>query len=87
MLSFAEKVAKSKGAAEVFLVTGGSDNSGRKAWYFIRVDSPKVSAFHRAIKSGNINLDEYGEILDSGYGEQPPESVKQFMRDKYGFNG
>ncbi len=71
----------------IYLVRGGSDNTGQMSWYFIRVDSPKARAFLKAIDSGTIDLSSYGEILESGYGAEPPYSVLEHMRNQYGYTG
>ncbi|MDX1975727.1 MAG: hypothetical protein SFT92_08670 [Rickettsiales bacterium] len=86
MTSFAQKMA-APSADDLYLVRGGCDHSGRPAWYFVQVDSPKTQAFLRAVRSGNINLQSFGKIIDSGYGEQPPELVVEFMRKNYGYTG
>lgn len=78
---------KSRQGDSVYLVHGGVDETKRPAWYFVCVDSPKVQAFLRAIKSGIANLEEYGRVLESGYGEAPPETVVEMMRKHYGYTG
>jgi hypothetical protein len=34
---------------------------------------------------GNINLGEFGNIIHSGFGINPPEEIKKTMKDKYNF--
>ena len=33
-----------------------------------------------------INLEDYGRVLESGWGKDPSEELKQVMRDKYDFD-
>jgi hypothetical protein len=35
-------------------------------------------------KSDTIDLDDYGKIVESAYGKEPPESIKKYVEDKYG---
>ena len=82
--SFAE-ATKSSRTSNIFLVTGGQDKSGRDAWYYVLVEPTKVGSFQEKIKSGSINLIDYGEIVDSGFGKYPPENVQQKMKEEYNF--
>lgn len=86
MLAFAKAAVQSRGDT-VYLVHGGADHSGQSAWYFIRVDSPKVRAFLKAIGSGSANLGQFGTVLESGYGAEPPYSIVEKMRSEYGYTG
>ena len=72
-MSFVEQVTKSRNHL-IRLVTGIS--KGRKSWYYIRVENSKFEHFKIKVKSGNINLDEYGEVLFKGWGEKPPADIQ-----------
>lgn len=82
--SFAE-ATKSSRTSNIFLVTGGQDKSGRDAWYYVLVEPTKIGSFQQKIKSGSINLIDYGEIVDSDFGKYPPEDVQKKMKDEYNF--
>jgi len=84
--AFAHAVKGTRGDG-VYLVRGGRDHTNRSAWYFIRVHSPKIRAFFKAISGGKIDLAAYGEIIESGYGEAPPETIIAHMRAHYGYTG
>lgn len=71
--------------APVVLVSNLHDVSGRLAWYFVRVASPKYAAFRRQLAQGSIDLAQYGEILASGFGSHPPAYVRSRMIVIYGF--
>ena len=64
----------------VILITGGKDASGCLTWFFVRVPNAKLRMFERTLKNGHINLDEFGEVLDSGFGEYPPAYVITEMK-------
>lgn len=85
MLSFAQKLEASHATQNIFLITGGADHTGKNAWYYVQLDPKKKPFFQHAIKAGNANLDDYGSILFSGYGETPPKRVRQRIKKEYGF--
>ena len=59
----------------LYLVRGY--DKGNKAWYYLRVDRPKLPLFTRALKAPSIHLPNYGEVLYTGWGEDPPVRIKQ----------
>ena len=77
-MSFTAKVLGSKSNL-LWLVKG--DHKSLKAWWFVLVKPLKLSAFKAALGSGSMLLTEYGEIISSGYGENPSandiEEIKQ----------
>ncbi|GEM_PF-1081472 len=85
MTSFAQKISNFRESQNIYLVQGGKDKTGRPAWFFLKVEALKLRSFLQKIKTGAINLIEYGEVIESGYGDAPNESVLQKMHDKYGF--
>ncbi len=68
-------------------MTGGKDGSGQLAWYYVQVDPHQRIRFERVIKSGAMVLTEYGKVLLSGYGAQPNDSARAFMKNEHGFEG
>lgn len=62
------------------------DSTGKWAYYFVLVDCENERQFLNALKSDEIiDLEEYGMVLASCYGETPNEAVKQFLKEKYDF--
>ena len=86
MSSFAQNITGTRNET-IFLVRGGRDHTGQPAWYFIRVDGVKTKAFLREIKGGNIELAAFGEIVESGYGKEPPPAVIAYMKANYSYTG
>lgn len=80
--TFADRVRKSAGS--IYLVRG-NDRQGRAAWYYLQVRPTHRRKFEKDIKTGRLNLGDYGTILNSGFGTDPPESIQQQMREQYGF--
>ncbi len=79
-MTWAEKTQRSRGE-NVYLVRG-KDN-GRNAWYYVLVDPLKISLFLRMIEAGSLNLEDYGEVLASGWGTDPPDTVKRRITSDY----
>lgn len=71
-------------AEHLFLVRG-RDASGQKAWYYVLVDKSKRDAFRVREGQAFLKLTDYGDIIASGFGEQPPEDIRQQMLKDYGF--
>lgn len=65
----------------VFLIKG--EDRGRKAWYYLKIDKLKKNIFMKAAQSESINLDDYGEVIYSAYGEEPPEDIQKKVHDEY----
>jgi hypothetical protein len=66
----------------VYLVTG--TDREKSAWYYVLVDRLKVRMFLQAMKSSSINLDDFGKVIYSAYGEKPPEEITNKVKEEYG---
>jgi len=85
-LAFTQIIQQSRGE-HIYLVLGGVDKYERAVWHFIRVAPAKARAFERAINSGTIELKDYGTVLESGIGAEPPYTTVEQMRNDYGYTG
>ena len=59
----------------VYLIRG-KDRS-KQAWHYVLVDEDKVEAFKSKISSGTIDVADYGKVLKSGWGENPPKDISR----------
>ena len=61
------------------LVTG--KDRGRECWHyvFLHDDEETEQLFEDKVRSGNVNLDDYGCVFKSGLGQDPPEELQQAM--------
>jgi hypothetical protein len=83
MHSFLQAVKASQSDL-VYLVRGEEKHSQQAAWYYIQISGKaKAPVFLKNIKTG-VNLTEYGIILHSGWGKEPPEDIKQKIKDQFG---
>jgi type IV secretion system protein VirD4 len=80
-LSLARRVE----ARQIYLVKGKTQ--GREAWYFVLVNRKPALVFETEMRQGRFNLEEYGEVLLSGWGKEPPEEVMRRAREEWGFTG
>lgn len=63
------------------------DSTGRWAYYFILVRPSSEQEFLQALKSNReIDLEKYGFLVASNYGEAPSEEVRAMLKEKYDFN-
>ena len=69
--------------AELIYLVKGVDAS-RNAWYYVLVERLKVQLFLKALNDDIIHIEEYGKILFSAYGDEPPEEITQKLKDEYG---
>ena len=47
----------------------------------------KEQLFLRAIDGdGTVDLEDYGKVIASCYGEEPTQEIKDFLKEKYGFS-
>ena len=68
----------------IYLVKGVDD--GRNAWYYVMVERLKLSLFKKALNDDIIHLENYGVILHSAYGDEPPAEITEDLKKKYGIN-
>ena len=56
------------------------------AYYFVLVEPIKEREFMNAIKEQKLNnIETYGKIIASCYGESPSDEVRHTLKEKYGF--
>ena len=59
------------------------DFTGLAAWYFMLLHPAKREAFSKIDPKQGYNIEDYGNILKSGYGEYAPSSVITDINQKY----
>ena len=65
----------------IYLVRG--KDKGKPAWHYVLVDEKKENQFKAQVATGNIDVAEYGKILYSGWGEDPPEEKRKQISDQF----
>ena len=63
------------------------DTTGRWAFYFVLIEPAFESAFLEAMRGNRtLELDRYGVVIASCYGETPNREVIEYLNDRYGFD-
>lgn len=82
--SFVDQIIAKKG--HLIHKLKAKDSTGRWAYYFVLVEPTREQAFMGAIGGeGMIDLEDFGKVIASCYGEEPNQEVKDFLKEKYGF--
>jgi len=80
MITLQERLAPE----QIFLVHA-PDYTGHIAYYFLYVDLLRVPLFKKATKEPKvIDLEDFGTIITSGYGEAPKD-VRAAITRRYGW--
>ena len=66
----------------VYVVRG--KDKGKPAWHYVLVDKAKVEEFKIQIKTGTIDVANYGKVLYSGWGNDPPENIVTKIKLRFG---
>ena len=73
----------------IYLVRG--NDKGRPAWHYLLIvdDDDIIDQFREQTQGTNagkhtINCNNYGQVLKSGWGEEPSNDVKEWMEKNYG---
>jgi hypothetical protein len=80
--SFKDIVNKSRGG-DVCLILA-TDKTMRKAWYFVLPEPTKRERLLALGAKDSCNLEDFGQIVLSGYGERPPQWAYERIKEEYG---
>lgn len=69
-------------AAECIFLVKGID-AGRNTWYYVLVDPESTAQFKVNLKKDIIRLDDFGKVLLSAYGDEPPASTTAALKKAY----
>ena len=64
---------REKSTERVYLVRG--KDKGKAAWHYVRLQKHFGGLFLKRVKGGSLNVADFGAILRSGWGEDPPEGT------------
>ena len=59
----------------VYLVRG--KHRGRQAWHYVMVVKTLLGLFLKRTKAGRLDVADFGTVLKSGWGENPPQSTRK----------
>ena len=72
-----------KNCTETILVRG--KDKGRAAWHYVLVKKHLLGLFLKRVKGGRVNVADFGDILRSGWGKDPPEGTTDKILKEYDF--
>jgi hypothetical protein len=74
---------KKSEAERTYLVRG--KDKGRPAWHYVLVvdDDETLEMFHTHVKSGNVDVSNFGYVVKSGWGQDPPKAVREEIDQMY----
>ena len=58
-------------------------NRGRADWHYVLVKKHLLGLFLKRVKGGVINVADFGDILRSGFGQDPPEGTTDKILKEY----
>ena len=58
---------------QIYLVRGKDE--GKQAWHYVLVDEDKIEDFNAKVNTGTIDVADYGTVLYSGWGQDPPKDI------------
>ncbi len=63
-------------------------DKGRSAWHYVLLvdDEERIREYHDKIKEGSLDIADYGQILKSGWGQDPPKETKKWIEEQYFVN-
>ena len=62
-------------ASERIYLVRGKDR-GKLAWHYVQVEKALLPLFLRRTNGGSLDVADFGHILKSGWGKDPPENVR-----------
>lgn len=65
----------------VYLVRG--KDSGKPAWHYVLVEKSKLQIFLRKTQGGSLDVADYGRVLYSGWGENPPDDIIAKINEEF----
>ena len=62
------------------LYTVRGKDKGRKAWHCVLIEKELLEEFNVKLETGTVDLSNYGYIICSGFGENPPDSISDKLK-------
>lgn len=78
---FTGKLLHEDSDESLYLVTGKKDNA--PIWCYALVPARMEAAFKTALTESRIRINQYGRVLFSGHGAQPPAQVQELIAAHY----
>ena len=70
---------KENASERIYLVRG--KDRGKQAWHYVLVNKALLPLFLRRTKGGSLDVADFGRVLKSGWGKDPPEDIRKSIRE------
>ena len=60
-----------------------SKEKGEPCWHYIEVEKNKLRDFKEKLKTGSMELTEYGKVVFSGWGQEPSAEIQEKVAQMY----
>lgn len=70
----------------IMVLCRGVGSNGKPCWAYLCIKPSMAKAFKDAREKGPFDIEDYGSIIESGEGIEPPANVKRRMEVEYGMN-
>jgi len=71
------------GSGKLIQIVTGTDG-GRAAWHCVLVEKAELKNFMETVDgTSSVNVETFGRILESGWGDTPPQDVLDRLADEY----
>ena len=70
----------------IMILCRGKAPGGKHVWAYMCIKPSMAKAFKEAREKGAFDIEDYGSVIESGEGAEPPEEVQLRMERDYGMN-
>lgn len=70
----------------IMILCRGVDENSNPCWAYMCIKPSMAKPFKEARENGIFDIEDYGAIIESGEGLEPPDEVKRRMEHEYGMN-
>ncbi len=78
-----ELLAEADKSVEMLVLVTGQRSDGRDFWAYAAIPPSKYTAFTEAEADGGYRLNDYGRVLTSGDGLEPPHGLEQQLKERF----
>lgn len=70
----------------IIILCRGKSAENKPIWAYLCIKPSMASAFKFARERGDVDIADYGTVIESGEGQEPPSQIKARMERDYGVN-
>ena len=82
-ITYMHKITQERGGDIRFI---RAEENQKPCWFYLKLSPEKRIEYEQIIKTGNLNIRDYGQVLESDWGYYPPQDVISFIRETYDFS-